>query len=129
MKQTENQGATQQESLQKESPPLRTELTSANADTIGRLLLATAPPARDPFFRIRILERRERQRYKTRTVTLCTTALLCIAGLVMTTINATGVNAAMVTLVLGASLAGACWFYAPAFTHLVGGRSTTLKKS
>ena len=43
---------------------------------IGDLLRADAPPERDAFFRIALLERRERQRYRRRTRTLLIGATL-----------------------------------------------------
>jgi hypothetical protein len=39
-------------------------------DRLGRLLRQGAPPERDPLFRIRLLERRERRRFRQRSLLL-----------------------------------------------------------
>ena len=43
-------------------------MTEDPEDRLGRLLRASSVPQRDPLFRIRLLERRERQRYRKQTV-------------------------------------------------------------
>ena len=43
---------------------------------LGRLLRGDAPPERDPLFRIRVLERRERQRFQRRSQTLLAVAVV-----------------------------------------------------
>ena len=40
------------------------EPREADEDTLVRLLRGDLPPARDPLFRIKVLERRERQRFR-----------------------------------------------------------------
>jgi hypothetical protein len=47
-------------------------------ERISQLLLRNAPPERDPLFRVKVLERRERQRYQ-RSVWLLLGAVLTIA--------------------------------------------------
>jgi len=53
-------------------------------ERLGRLLRADAPPERDALFRLRVIERRERLRYRHRTLTLlgaaALTALLGVAS-------------------------------------------------
>jgi hypothetical protein len=45
---------------------------------LGRLLLEGSPPERDPMFRIRVLERRERQRYASRSRSLRVIAAIVV---------------------------------------------------
>jgi hypothetical protein len=45
-------------------------------ERLGRVLRADAPPERDALFRLRVIERRERVRYRHRTLTLVAAAAL-----------------------------------------------------
>src|SRR5688500_7065392 len=58
-------------------------------EQIARLLMRNAPPSRDPLFRVKVLERRERQRFRRNLLQL-----------------AVGLAAVAVTLVLGIDMSG-----------------------
>ena len=74
---------------------------------IADLLRENAPPARDPVFRIKVLERRERGQFRRRSFTMLTGGLSII--LVSAFAIGIGGRALQMTgaMVLGAALAGA----------------------
>ncbi len=47
-------------------------------DRIAHLLNAAAPPARDPLFRLRVMELRERRQFQRRSYTMLAAALLIL---------------------------------------------------
>jgi hypothetical protein len=78
-------------------------------ERLGRLLREDAPPAHDPWFRIRLLERRERLRFRHRSLTLLAAAVVMavfpaiLLGLVANPIAA-GLVAVFIVALIGASL-------------------------
>lgn len=87
-------------------------------DRLTRLLLRGAPPERDPLFRIKVLERRERRRFRR-------SVLLLIAGvLVIMVALAVGIRIRGETydvariLLLGAAAVVAIAVYVPLFVRL-----------
>ena len=78
---------------------------------LGRLLLADAPPQRDVFFRIALLERRERQRHRRRSLLLLAgTVLAVLAGALLALVSnpfATALVAAFLLSLLAAGLVSA----------------------
>ena len=88
-------------------------------DRIGELLRADAPPARDPMFRLSVLERREREWFRQRSLVLLCGAL-ALAVIAAIGISAGG-DAAMTTVVLVvlAALAVGYVLYRPAVTRLL----------
>jgi hypothetical protein len=76
-------------------------------DRIGQFLREQAPPARDPVFRLRVLERREQRQFQRRSLTMLAAVLVII--LVATFGIRIGGGALETTgaLVVGTALAGA----------------------
>jgi peptidoglycan/LPS O-acetylase OafA/YrhL len=88
-----------------------------NADrdeALARLLLEGAPPERDPFFRIALIERRTRQRYRQRQRTLLVIAAVAalLPALAFAAIQSLGVALLPATLavIFGAGLVAASVF-------------------
>lgn len=82
-------------------------MTQDSDEELGRLLRADAPAERDPMFRIRLLERRARKRYRRRSHLLLgvTTALMVIPAGVL--VLATDRLAAALAVTFGIALAAA----------------------
>lgn len=74
---------------------------------LGALLLADAPPERDPMFRIRVLERRERERYGRRLRGLLAGASLVLLVHGVALLLAPDVFTAGVGAVIGLAILGA----------------------
>jgi hypothetical protein len=87
-------------------------------ERIARLLNADAPPERDPVFRIKVLERRERRRFHRQALALVFAALVLIA-IAWSSYRAGAeiAEAASVALLCGA-LAGAL-VYLPVVAHVL----------
>jgi len=88
-------------------------------DRIGELLRADAPAAHDPLFRISVLERRERNRFRQHALMLggIALALSVIAAIGIGAGGDTAVTA--VVLVIAVILAAAYTLYRPAVTRLL----------
>jgi len=74
---------------------------------LGALLRAGAPPERDPLFRIRVLERRERERYRRRSRALlagalCVTLIHAVALVLAPDVFTAGASAVLGLAILGA---------------------------
>jgi hypothetical protein len=88
-------------------------------DRIAELLRADAPAAHDPLFRISVLERRERNRFRRLAL------MLGVIALALSVIAAIGVSAGgdtavtAVVLVIAVILAAAYTLYRPAVTRLL----------
>ena len=87
-------------------------------ERIAALLNESAPPQSDPIFRIQVLERRERQRFRRKSVSLAIAAAALIASV-------WGARGAGASIAEGASILLLCaalgaWFvYAPVVTHVL----------
>jgi hypothetical protein len=86
---------------------------------IGDLLRQDAPPARDPAFRVSVLERREQKRFLRQTAILGLIALaLAVIALVGIAVGGdTAVTA--IVLMLAVVLVAAYTFYAPAVNRIM----------
>jgi len=74
---------------------------------LGALLLSGAPPARDPLFRIRVLERRERERYVRQLRVLLGVACVVLIVHGMALLAAPDVFTAGLGAVIGLAILGA----------------------
>jgi uncharacterized membrane protein len=72
---------------------------------IANLLSAHAPPPRDPVFRVRVLERREQQRFQRRLYTMLAATLVVLLVSAFAIGAGTGSLEAMGALVVSLSLA------------------------
>ena len=84
-------------------------MTEGLDEKLGRLPRADAPPERDPLFRIRVLERRERQRFQHRSQMLLAAAVVVAVfpALILTlgtSLIAPGLIAAFCIAVIAAGL-------------------------
>jgi hypothetical protein len=75
---------------------------------IADLLRADAPPPRDPVFRIKVLERREQQRFQRRLYIMLAGALLMVLISVLALSIGGGTLQRMGVPIAGAALASAC---------------------
>ncbi|MEO8314917.1 MAG: hypothetical protein ABI645_09000 [Pseudomonadota bacterium] len=91
-------------------------MTQELDERLSRFLLGDTPPARDPMFRLRVLARRERQRFLRRSVMLFAAALACIVFFCLVTATHAGTLQAAVALASGVVLAVSFSLYAPAVT-------------
>jgi hypothetical protein len=88
-------------------------------EKIAGLLRQDAPPARDPMFRLNVLERRERERFQLRT------RLMVAGGLLVAVIALVGVSMGgdvaqtTIALLVLAALASGYVLYRPAVTRLL----------
>ena len=88
-------------------------------ERIATVLRENAPPRRDPRFRVAILERLERQRFKRRLL------LLAVAAIAVVTLVSIGYGArsnasdSIGVLLLCAALAVSAFRYAPVLTYFV----------
>jgi hypothetical protein len=87
-------------------------------ERISSLLLGVAPPVRDPMFRLRVLARRERQRFQRRSVMLFAVALACVVLFCTAAATQAGPLQAAATLASGLVLAASCKLYAPTVTWI-----------
>ncbi len=87
---------------------------------LGRLLQTLAPPARDPLFRIEVLEARERRRFVRRATWLLAAGALAVAAYA---IAVTAGETSELARVSGMTVAGAlaAAMYVPALLRAVGG--------
>ncbi len=86
---------------------------------IAALLQEDAPPARDPVFRIGVMERRERDRFRRRSLILLAASLLiALVGAIAVAMGGRTAQTAMVLLV-SAGLAAVYYFYAPLLQRLL----------
>lgn len=76
-------------------------------DRIVELLRADAPPAHDPLFRLKVLERREQRQFQRRLYTMLAGALVIILMLAFARGIGTGAPGTMGALAVGAALASA----------------------
>ena len=74
---------------------------------IGNLLRADAPPARDPVFRLRVLERREQRQFQRTLFTILAGALVIVLVSALGIGIGGGALEATGSLVVGAALASA----------------------
>jgi hypothetical protein len=87
-------------------------------ERLAALLNEGAPPKSDPVFRIGVLERRERQRFRRKSISLAVFA----AALVASVWAASGVGASLAeaaALALLCISVGALVVYAPVVTHIL----------
>jgi hypothetical protein len=87
-------------------------------ERIAALLNEGAPPKSDPVFRIRVLERRERQRFQRKSISLAIFA----AALIASVWGARGAGASLAeaaAIVLLCVSLGALFVYAPVVTHVL----------
>lgn len=76
-------------------------MTHDNDEKLARLLCLHAPAERDPFFRLRVLERRERQRYRQRSMRLAAAVLACVVFFAVVVKTEAGLFNSAVVLVFG----------------------------
>ena len=89
-------------------------------DLIAHVLGQNAPPARDPVFRLQVMERRERQRFRRRSL-MSVAAVAAIAGLSPLAIMAGGqAYAAGSVLLFALVLITGAVVYLPGFGRLLG---------
>jgi hypothetical protein len=88
-------------------------MSEGKDDRIGELLRATAPPQRDPVFRLKVLERREHRQFQRRLLTMFVGTLVII--LVSASALSSGGRAVEPTgaLVVGAALASTYLAFRP----------------
>ena len=88
-------------------------------DRITRALRQDAPPPRDPYFRLRVLERRERQRFRRRAAH--TVAAMAVVAIVSALTATTGGEAYLAGSVVLFALAvtTAAVIYVPDFGRLI----------
>jgi hypothetical protein len=100
-------------------------MTSEIDQRIAAFLNANAPPERDPMFRIQLLARRERQRFKRRALLILCTAFAFVA-IVLTGYSARASLVETASMVLlGLSLAGLALGF-PVVLHAL--RRTQIKR-
>ena len=92
-----------------------------NYERLAGLLLGDAPPVRDPMFRLRVLARRERQRFRRRSVMLFAAGLACVVFFCTVAATHAGTLQAAGALVFSVILAGSYRLYAPAVTQVFRG--------
>jgi hypothetical protein len=85
-----------------------------NDERLTQLLLRNAPPLRDPLFRVQVLERRERQRFRRSVVHL----LGSVSTLAVTLAVGINMDEAARIAVLGAAAAVAVAFHVPLIVRL-----------
>jgi hypothetical protein len=87
-------------------------------ERLTQLLLRNAPPSRDPLFRVKVLERRERRRFRRNVVQLVGSVAM-LAMILAVSVGLTGetYEAARIA-VLGAAAAVAVCVYVPLFVRL-----------
>ena len=93
-------------------------------ERLAALLKEGAPPKSDPVFGIKVLERRERQRFQRKSISLAIFA----AALIASVWGAQGVGASLAeaaAVVLFWASLGALFVYAPIVTHIL---RTSLRK-
>lgn len=92
---------------------------SSDLDTrIAALLNEGAPPKSDPVFRIGVLERRERQRFRRKSISLAIAAAAVVASIAG--VRGSGASLAEVAAVVMLCGALAAWFvYAPLVTQVL----------
>jgi hypothetical protein len=88
-------------------------------ERLAKLLLLDAPPARDPLFRLSVLQRRERQRFRQRSVARFMAALACVVTPWAVTMTHAGPLETAAALVFGAVLIASYFLYAPALTQIL----------
>jgi hypothetical protein len=94
-------------------------MTSDHDEKIAAFLRQEAPPAHDPVFRVKVLERREQQRFRQHFLLLgLISAVLVVIGWIGISV---GGETAVTTIVLaiGVALAAAYVLYAPAVARLL----------
>ena len=85
---------------------------------LSQLLQTLAPPARDPLFRIKVLERRERQQFKRRVALLLGTGVIAVAAHALAA-SAAGTNEVMRGLGLAVAAVAAAAMYVPALLKAI----------
>lgn len=89
-----------------------------NDERLTELLLRNAPPLRDPLFRVKVLERRERQRFRRSILQLAgSVAALAVALAVGVSVGG-GTHEAARIAVLGVAAAVAVAVYVPMLVRL-----------
>ncbi len=94
-------------------------------EKLAGLLLGDAPPVRDPLFRLGVLARRERQRFRRRSLMLSAAMLVCIAFFVTATVTDAGMFETFGALALGAILVVSYFLYAPVLTQVLRSLAAT----
>jgi hypothetical protein len=94
-------------------------MSEGEDERLGALLRQDAPPAPDPMFRMKVLERREKMRFRRHSLLLAALAL-ALAVVAWVGISAGGETAeTTVALVFGIALAVGYVLYRPAVTRLL----------
>ena len=94
-------------------------MSEGEDERLGALLRQDAPPALDPMFRMKVLERREKMRFRRHSLLLAALAL-ALAVVAWIGISAGGETAeTTVALVFGIALAVGYVLYRPAVTRLL----------
>ena len=88
-------------------------------DRLTQRLQQMAPPPRDPLFRVKVLERRERQQFRTRVAILLSLILALGTALVMSAGASDGVSELARTIVLGVGLVTGVAIYVFAVARLL----------
>ena len=86
-------------------------MTDEKDERLIKQLQQLAPPARDPLFRVKVLERRERKRFRAQVSTVAITVLTLIVGSAM--------SGSGQLIVLGAGLIAGVAIYASAVLQLL----------
>ena len=86
-------------------------MTDEKDERLTQLLQQMAPPARDPLFRVKVLERRERKRFRTQIATIAAVVLTLVAGSVL--------SGEAHLIVLGMGLVAGVAMYASAMLQLL----------
>lgn len=94
-------------------------MTPDENEHIANLLRAAAPPVRDPMFRLRVLERRERQHFQRRSLLLLAAALASVLCFWIGLRAEAGLAGTAAILVACAALVVSYFLYAPAVKQLI----------
>jgi hypothetical protein len=86
-------------------------MTDEKDERLTQRLQQMAPPARDPLFRVKVLERRERKRFRAQVSTVAVTVLTLLMGSAM--------SGSAQLIVLGVGLIAGVAIYASAMLQLL----------